>query len=611
MTFSVLVATPTVTFGDLIQHTLEEFGQIQVKMAYTFSEAVVYAGSMAYAAALLDADLGENEYRQLADRLLARDPDIKLVVFPPGNDMRHASLQGLPDPKLLPKPFYLPDLVEIMARLQEGSQPAERGIAWVDAARFEQLLAGSAARVGVVCEQSGAAVFAGYLPEGLAGELSGLAQRFWQRVERSDLVRFDRLEAGQLECLFYLTAVTPNADTALGVVFPVTTPLSKVRAQVAPLVQALRESWNAAPPPPAAEEVAAPAPVIEPEPVPLVPQAVNAAQHAQPAPLEDVPLPLEQDDLPDKHAGAPSEEEPDWVGEEAVFKNFSLADLLGSIPAPDPNGSKDAGFSASPANGWLPELMVSAGPLPSVQDWQVAGDETGEDAALVDPDLNSPVAKDEQRLRWEKEVVEMARSAAQQEPEQAGRENAPIPGPGDPPGLNGTRDELAAPAKENDNRDNVLSSLTSLDQLEPVAVGMSLLNYTCVLIPRLPGHFLTGELSEKLAHWVQQLCLAFGWRLEGISLRPEYLQWTVQVTPSISPGNVVKIIRQRTSDYIFRQYDALSQENPSGDFWANGYLIVSGAQPPSVSLLRDYIAQTRRRQGVGRIPGDHAPRLSS
>ena len=164
---------------------------------------------------------------------------------------------------------------------------------------------------------------------------------------------------------------------------------------------------------------------------------------------------------------------------------------------------------------------------------------------------------------------------------------------------------------DGDNRDNVLTSLTSLDQLEPVAVGLSLLNYTCVLIPRLPGHFLAGELSEKLAQWIQQLCLAFGWRLEGISLRPEYLQWTVQVTPSISPGNVVKIIRQRTSDYIFAHFEALHRENPSDDFWANGYLIVSGAQPPSVSLLREYIAQTRRRQGVGRIPGDNAPRLNS
>ena len=158
---------------------------------------------------------------------------------------------------------------------------------------------------------------------------------------------------------------------------------------------------------------------------------------------------------------------------------------------------------------------------------------------------------------------------------------------------------------------SVLTSLTSLNQLEPATAGLSQLNYTCVLIPRLPQHYLTRELSEKIGQWVQQLCLAFGWRLEGIALRPEYLQWTVQVAPTISPGNVVKIVRQRTSDLIFEQFETLRKQNPSGDFWATGYLIVSGSQPPSAGLLRDYIQQTRHRQGIIKTPGETAPRLNS
>jgi REP element-mobilizing transposase RayT len=158
---------------------------------------------------------------------------------------------------------------------------------------------------------------------------------------------------------------------------------------------------------------------------------------------------------------------------------------------------------------------------------------------------------------------------------------------------------------------SVLTTLTSLDQLEPASPGLSLLNYTCVLVPRMPQHYLTGDLSEKIGQWVHQLCLAFGWRLEGIALRPEYLQWTVQVAPTISPGNVVKIVRQRSSDMIFTQFESLRQQNPSGDFWATGYLIVSGSQPPSAGLMRDYIQQTRRRQGITAPAGETTPRLNS
>ena len=149
-----------------------------------------------------------------------------------------------------------------------------------------------------------------------------------------------------------------------------------------------------------------------------------------------------------------------------------------------------------------------------------------------------------------------------------------------------------------DTRPHVISSLSSLGQLEPASPALSHLNYTCVLVPRLPQHYLTGDLADRLPQWVQQLCLAFGWRLEGIAIRPEYLQWSVQVSPSISPGNLVRIIRQRSSFHIFSQFPHLREQNPSGDFWATGYLIVSGAQPPSAQLLRDYINQTRKRQGL-------------
>lgn len=159
------------------------------------------------------------------------------------------------------------------------------------------------------------------------------------------------------------------------------------------------------------------------------------------------------------------------------------------------------------------------------------------------------------------------------------------------------------PADElEDTRPRVLTSLTNFQQLVPASPAFSLLSYTCVLIPRLPQHHLTGGLSGQAGQWVQQLCVAFGWRLEGIAVRPEYLQWTVQVSPSIAPANLIRILRGRISELIFENYPGLAKQNPSGDFWATGYLIVSGMQPPSPRLLRDYIAETRRRQGLN-YPG--------
>lgn len=136
--------------------------------------------------------------------------------------------------------------------------------------------------------------------------------------------------------------------------------------------------------------------------------------------------------------------------------------------------------------------------------------------------------------------------------------------------------------------------------LEPASPAMYNLNYACLLVPRFDTHHLTGDLADQLAEWVTQVSIAFGWRLEHISVRPEYLQWVVSVPPATAPGYIMRIVRQQTSDRIFGEFLRLKNENPSGDFWAPGYLIMGGANPHPQKLVRDFIHQTRHRQGLRR-----------
>ncbi len=137
--------------------------------------------------------------------------------------------------------------------------------------------------------------------------------------------------------------------------------------------------------------------------------------------------------------------------------------------------------------------------------------------------------------------------------------------------------------------------------LESATASVYNLDYVCVLIPRFTHHLLTGELSERLGDWLPQICQAFTWRLEYISIRPEFLQWIASVPPASSPAYFMRILRQHTSEKIFLEFPRYKRENPSGDFWAPGYLIMGGTQPPPSQLIKDYIAQTRHRQGISQI----------
>jgi REP element-mobilizing transposase RayT len=153
------------------------------------------------------------------------------------------------------------------------------------------------------------------------------------------------------------------------------------------------------------------------------------------------------------------------------------------------------------------------------------------------------------------------------------------------------------PGELDETRPHSITEVAGRVMLEPVSAGYYNLTYACLLVPRVSSHFLTGDVSDRLSEWLPQICIAFGWRLEYLAVRPEYIQWVVNVPPAASPGYLMRIMRQQTSEKIFSEFTRMKKENPSGDFWAPGYLIMGGTQPHPPQLVKDYIKQTRTRQG--------------
>lgn len=153
------------------------------------------------------------------------------------------------------------------------------------------------------------------------------------------------------------------------------------------------------------------------------------------------------------------------------------------------------------------------------------------------------------------------------------------------------------PGELDETRPHSITEVAGRVMLEPISPGLYNLTYACLLVPRFSSHYLTGDMADRLSEWLPQICIAFGWRLEYLAVRPEYVQWVLNVPPATSPGYLMRIIRQQASEKIFTEFPKLKKENPSGDFWAPGYLIMGGTQPHPPQLVKDYIKQTRTRQG--------------
>jgi putative transposase len=154
--------------------------------------------------------------------------------------------------------------------------------------------------------------------------------------------------------------------------------------------------------------------------------------------------------------------------------------------------------------------------------------------------------------------------------------------------------------KTEDDNPDYLTEMMGQVRLEPTVPRVYHLPYACLLIPRMSSHYLVGDISKYLADWLLDICQSYTWRLEIMAIRPEYMQWVVSVMPTTSPGNLMRIVRRQTSRKIFDEFPRLKRENPSGDFWAPGYLVMAGSHLHPVHMVNGYIKQTRQQQGINR-----------
>ena len=134
-------------------------------------------------------------------------------------------------------------------------------------------------------------------------------------------------------------------------------------------------------------------------------------------------------------------------------------------------------------------------------------------------------------------------------------------------------------------------------QLGPMPQISYELSYACLLIPRFSDHYLSGDITEDLPCWIQEICVSFGWRLGALVIRPGYLQWVITVPLTANPAQFMRITRQLTSQKIFEYFPRFKRKNLSSDFWAPGFSVAPGCQFQSEENVSNFIVQIRKNQG--------------
>ena len=118
-------------------------------------------------------------------------------------------------------------------------------------------------------------------------------------------------------------------------------------------------------------------------------------------------------------------------------------------------------------------------------------------------------------------------------------------------------------------------------------------NITFYLAPRQTKHFLIGGLSRELREWMPEICKTYGWELDLLSVRPDYLKWALRDFPETLTRDMLLTVREKTSQRIFRVFPNLKEGATSPDFWAPGYLVDNQNREFSTQALMAHVAQNR------------------
>ncbi len=140
---------------------------------------------------------------------------------------------------------------------------------------------------------------------------------------------------------------------------------------------------------------------------------------------------------------------------------------------------------------------------------------------------------------------------------------------------------------------SLLANFTQLSTMD-----WHLLNYACLLIPRMPRHKIVGNVRVKLEYWIRDIAIASGWRLDYLTIRPEYLHWIASAPPNITPLTIIRQVESYTSKLVFQEFPQFALENPSQNFWAPGYVLASEFDPFTPAVIETFSNHTRHAQGV-------------
>ena len=124
----------------------------------------------------------------------------------------------------------------------------------------------------------------------------------------------------------------------------------------------------------------------------------------------------------------------------------------------------------------------------------------------------------------------------------------------------------------------------------------SMLLYHLVCTVKYRRDVLTEAVTNTLVNVCMEIAETSDIEFIEIGTDINHVHFLIQTTPSYSIAQYVKLIKGRTANKIFKINPEVKKQLWGGEFWSDGYWIVTVSKYGSENVIREYV----KNQGKGK-----------
>jgi len=129
----------------------------------------------------------------------------------------------------------------------------------------------------------------------------------------------------------------------------------------------------------------------------------------------------------------------------------------------------------------------------------------------------------------------------------------------------------------------------------------TILMYHLVCAVKYRRGVLTETVTDTIVNVCMEITEKYGIEFIEIGTDVNHIHYLIQTLPKYSPTQIVTMIKSLTARIIFKVNPEVKQKLWGGEFWSDGYWMVTVSQNKTEEVIKEYVQQ----QGNGKYVTAH------